>query len=126
MNILQCLLTGAAGAALIKLIDNIIQWRLNRKAQQEDKEAEKQEEAAEVTNEWMQHTTETISLLAEGQKCIMLDRIQYLCRAYLKDGEVDYDDRRRLHLMHDAYHDLRGNGDLNVLMSEVDDLPLKE
>ena len=59
------------------------------------------------------------------RRVILLDRIQYLCRCYIHDGAVDFDDRRRLHKMHDAYHALGGNGDLNTLMAAVDELPVK-
>lgn len=55
-----------------------------------------------------------------------MDRIQYLGQCYLADGEISFDDRRRLHRMHDAYHTgLNGNGDLDVIMAQVDRLPLK-
>ena len=55
-----------------------------------------------------------------------VDRIQYLGQCYLADGEISFDDRRRLHRMHDAYHTgLNGNGDLDVIMAQVDRLPLK-
>lgn len=60
-----------------------------------------------------------------GQKVSLLDRIQHLGRSYLKVGEIDFDDRRRLHQMHTAYHNLGGNGDLDTLMEDVDELPLK-
>lgn len=56
---------------------------------------------------------------------ILLDRIQYLCKTYIHDGEIDTDDLRRLHIMHKNYHNLGGNGDLDKLMSRVDNLPLK-
>ena len=100
------LLTGACGAAIITLMSNVIMWKLNRKAALEDKEDTR------------------FKALQEGQRVILLDRIQYLCRCYIHDGKVDFDDRRRLHKMHDAYHALGGNGDLDTLMEAVDELPV--
>ena len=67
-----------------------------------------------------------IEALKTGIRVMMLDRIQHLCKAYIKEGYVDYDDRRRLHLMHKGYHAVDGNGDLDILMQAVDELPLKE
>ena len=36
----------------------------------------------------------------------------------------DVDDRRRLHIMHECYHTLGGNGDLDKLMEDVNKLPI--
>ena len=67
-----------------------------------------------------------INGLQAGLRVVLLDRIQYLGQCYLADGEISFDDRRRLHRMHDAYHTgLNGNGDLDVIMAQVDRLPLK-
>lgn len=126
MEFIQYLLTGAAGAAIIKLIDNVIQWKLNRKAKLEDKVDEEEKKKHQSDESWRSETDRKIDALVDGQKFILLDRIQYLGRAYLRDGRVDFDDRRRLHQMHEAYHALGGNGDLNKLMQEVDELELKE
>lgn len=130
MEYIQLLLTGATAAALVKLLDNVIQWKLGRKAKKEDKasEHEEKEEAQreQEIDQWRDSTDRKIVALVEGQKCILLDRIQYLGRCYLRDGEVDFDDRRRLHQMHDAYHGLGGNGDLDELMADINDLELKD
>lgn len=127
MEIWQYLLTGATAAAVIKLIDNIIQWALKRKAEKEDKaeaETDRQERSEE---ERLQETERKLDALTVGVRIILLDRIQYLGQIYIREGEVDFDDRRRLNDMHSVYHNkLGGNGDLDVLMSEVNSLPLKK
>lgn len=129
MELLGYLLTGATAAAVIKLIDNLIIWHLNRKAKKDD-ETEAEEKAAEQKSEaeekeWKKHTDETIEALAIGVRVILMDRIRYLGQEYIKDGEVDFDDRRLLNQMHSVYHNtLGGNGDLDILMKEVDELPL--
>lgn len=129
MELLGYLLTGATAAAVIKLLDNLIIWHLNRKAKKSD-EAEAEEKAeerkAEIDEkEWKKHTDETIEALAIGVRVILMDRIRYLGQEYIKDGEVDFDDRRLLNQMHSVYHNtLGGNGDLDILMKEVDELPL--
>ena len=61
-----------------------------------------------------------------GLKWVLYDRIRHLGQAYIKEGAVDFDDRRILHEMHNSYHNgLNGNGDLDALMDAVDKLPLK-
>jgi hypothetical protein len=63
---------------------------------------------------------------SEALKYILYDRIRYLGQEYINDGEIDFDDRRILNAMHEAYHDgLHGNGDLDNLMRDVNALPLK-
>lgn len=126
LEILSYLLTGATAAAIIKLIDNLIQWKLKRKAAKEDRteaeaEAQKQSEVERISE-----TEKKIDKLTVGVRVLLLDRIQYLGQTYIRDGEVDFDDRRRLNDMHTVYHSgLGGNGDLDVLMNEVNSLPLK-
>lgn len=129
MELLGYLLTGATAAAVIKLLDNLIIWHLNRKAKKSDEaEAEEKAEERKAENdekEWKKHTDETIEALAIGVRVILMDRIRYLGQEYIKDGEVDFDDRRLLNQMHSVYHNtLGGNGDLDILMKEVDELPL--
>lgn len=64
--------------------------------------------------------------LKDGLKWVLYDRIRFLGQKYIADKSVDFDDRRILNEMHKSYHDgLGGNGDLDVLMREVNALPLK-
>jgi len=112
MDFIQTLILGIMGgsglAALINQAGEYLREKAKRKAESEtdkDKDMEK---------------------LKRALKYDMLDRIRYLGQAYIRDGEIDYDDRRILHCMHRSYHeDLGGNGDLDTLMKEVDLLPLK-
>lgn len=130
MEVIGYLLTGATAAAVIKLIDNLIQWHLNRRAKKQDK-AEAEAEAREKKEqsdekEWKKHTDEMIADLMVGVRVILMDRIRYLGQRYVQDEEVDFDDRHLLHEMHSVYHNiLGGNGDLDILMEEVNNLPLK-
>lgn len=126
MEVIGYLLTGAAAAAVIKLIDNLIQWILNRKAAKEDKAENKAEADKKTEREWLEGTDKKIDGLTVGVRIILLDRIQYLGQEYIKDQSVDFDDRRRLNEMHSVYHNsLGGNGDLDVLMREVNSLPIR-
>lgn len=108
------ILSGGVGAAIIKLFDGLLQFALQRRAKKSDAGAK--------------HKSETDKRLDAIQDCMMvsmLDRIQYLCKCYIKDGCIDVEDRRRLHIMHQKYHGVGGNGDLDELIAMVDELPLK-
>ena len=127
MEWLGYLLTGAASAAFIKLVDNVIQWKLARKTKKEDKAEEQAESDEQAEKERLKGIKADLKAVMEGQRYILLDRIRYLGLAYLQKGEIPFDDRRLLHQMHSVYHGLlHGNGDLDELMSEVDELPLKQ
>ena len=67
-----------------------------------------------------------LEVLKTGLKWVIYDRIRFLGQNYISAGRVDFDDRRILNEMHTCYHDgLGGNGDLDNLMHQVNDLPLK-
>lgn len=108
MEVVLAVLGGSALAALITELGGYIRARQAEKYKTEDKE------------------TDEISALKIGMRYLMFDRIRHIGQSYLKDGEVDFDDRRILNDMHSLYHnELGGNGDLDVLMESVNSLPLK-
>jgi hypothetical protein len=125
-------LCGAGGLALIEWAREAWKHRVDRKDQKEDKAEEKVDKIAELTKsvDELQKQQEGISTqldaLREAMKCVLLDRIIYLGQKYIEDGEVDFDDRKRLRDMHNSYHNgLKGNGDADAIMRAVDALPLK-
>ena len=130
MDVIIAIISGSIGAAIINLIAEAFSWHRNRKAAKEDR-AEKKKDDAEVQAN--RHTEERLKAIeaktdaqSEALKFILYDRIRYLGQAYIADGEIDFDDRRILNDMHRSYHSgLGGNGDLDVLMQEVNRLPLK-
>lgn len=113
-------LTGGAIVALIQGGFGIVMWILNRKAKKnDDAELDVKEELAALK---MQNGVQS-----EALKYIMYDRIRFLGQAYIAEGEIDFDDRRILNSMHSVYHNgLKGNGDLDTLMGEVNTLKLKK
>lgn len=119
LPILTAILTGGFAVSLVNLIRDVIMWKKNRKAAKEDKEEQKIEERLKAIED-------ITSTLASANKYILYDRIRFLGQAYIKDGAVDFDDRRILTDMHNVYHNgLGGNGDLDNLMKDVNALPLK-
>lgn len=119
------LISGGVAAAMVKILDNIVMWKLKRKAVKEDKASEEEEKQAQEKEQEFEDMKGSVRDLAMGQKVILHDRIKYLGRGYLRNGEIDLDDRQDLIEMHGAYHSLGGNGNLNALMEEVLELPLK-
>ena len=114
MDIVIAIITGGIGAAAIKIIDNIIAWKLARKGKQLDQRTEKECE-----------TDKAIIAVQEGVRVMLLDRILYLGQCYIHEREVDLNDRIRLSAMHRAYKSLGGNGDADAIMACVNSLPLK-
>ncbi|MBQ3330796.1 MAG: hypothetical protein IJG87_06420 [Ruminococcus sp.] len=130
---LLAFLGGAGGVALINAIHDRWKWKAERKAAKEDKEEEKTDKIGELTKTIEEMRTQQdemsaqMNALREAMKCVLLDRIIYLAQSYIADGEVDFDDRKRLRDMHSSYHNgLEGNGDADALMKGVDALPLKK
>lgn len=126
-NWMYAIATGVTGAAVIKLIDNVVQWYLQRKATKEDAKISDDKAELKKIKQWEKNMEDKVNALINADMLIMLDRIRYLGQRYVADNEVDFDDRRILNQMHKSYHDdLGGNGDLDGLMKVVNALPLKK
>lgn len=126
-NLIFAVITGVTGAAVIKLIDNVVQWKLQRKAAKEDRTLDDDRAEIKKIKQWEKDMEDKVNALINADRYIMFDRIRYLGQKYVAEKEVDFDDRRILNQMHDVYHDeLGGNGDLDKLMKAVNTLPLKQ
>ena len=118
-DILLALVTGGIGAAIVKGVFDLIAWSKKRKAEKEDRGEQNIEERLGTIEE----KTDANSV---ALKFLLYDRIRFLGERYIRDNEIDLDDRRILKDMHDSYHNgLGGNGDLDLLMKQVEGLPLK-
>lgn len=119
------ILTGGIAAGLIKLLDNLIQWILNRKAAQKDNTAHTKQKTEAEKEQELDEIKEAVKSLSAGQMTILHDRIKYLGKGYVRAGKIAIDDREDIVKMHEVYHRLGGNGNLNALMSEILGLPLR-
>lgn len=129
-DILLAILGGGVSVAVIEAIKEALAWRRNRKAQKEDRAEDKAdmktEERIKALEVDVSDIKKMMASLVESQKNVLFNRIQYLCRRYISEGEIDFDDRRGLNALHHSYHyGLGGNGDLDALMDSVRALPLK-
>lgn len=66
-----------------------------------------------------------IYAIVAAVKVLTLDRVKYLAKCYIKDGDIDLGDKETLHDMHKAYKGLGGNGHLDTAMAEVERLPIR-
>jgi len=62
---------------------------------------------------------ERIDALVEAQKVIMIDRVRYLAKNYIKQGFIAIEDKENILAMYSAYKALGGNGHLATIMEEV-------
>lgn len=131
LAILIAVISSGATAAVVKAIDNWLSWKRERRAKREDSDLEKKEQTVNDRLNAIEQKTEdnrkTLESLTEGMKYIIYDRIRHIGQAHINAGEIDFDDRRILNNMHHCYHfGLGGNGDLDKLVQEVNNLPLKK
>ena len=66
-----------------------------------------------------------IDALVDAQKVLMIDRVRHLGQAYITRGDITIAEKETLHEMHKAYKNLGGNGHLDTIMGEVDELPVR-
>lgn len=126
MEIAAIILASGTTVALIKVVEQVILWVLNRRAAREDRSAGKKADLDGRRDREIKDIQQMMGILIESQKVNSRDRIAYLGRGYIRAGEVTFDDRDNLVDMHRLYHELGGNGHLDTIMAEVLKLPLKQ
>ena len=122
MEFLKTFLGGAGGAAIVAGLFALAQWRLNRKAQKDDKAAAKQESDSAKQAEQMKEINRKLDVLFLADRTLLYDRIKYLAKSYISRGCVTIEELEDLNRMHAVYHDsdkLDGNGFLKELMNTV-------
>lgn len=67
-----------------------------------------------------------IDALVTAQKVMMIDRVRWLGNQYIRAKQITLSDKDTLTDMHKAYQGLGGNGHLDLIMHEVDKLPVVE
>ena len=118
MQVWELIIASGIVGLIFGFVQQITMWKLNRKASKEDKAAFNIEERIKALED-------KVTGLSIGQKSILHDRIKWLGMGYIAAHCIDIDDRRDLIEMHKAYHANGGNGNLDMLMEEVEKLPLK-
>lgn len=123
MDWLVDLLKSAFGAGIVAGLFGLVQWRLNRKAQEEDKAADKKVASCAARGAEIAALQQTVNALIVADRTILYDRIKHLAKAYIKRGWISVEEYEDLKRMHKVYHDdLNGNGFLDSIMDDVDRL----
>lgn len=94
-------------------VTGIILAALNRKWAKSDRKRE-----GEVNDE------KKLDAVVTGLKVLTVDRVRYLGQRYIEQGEITLADKENLQGMYQAYKGLGGNGHLEVIMREVEKLPV--
>lgn len=63
-----------------------------------------------------------VDALVAANKMLMIDKVRFLGKKYIADGEITLEDKENLQEMYDAYKSLGGNGHLDMVMNEVNHL----
>lgn len=104
---LIALLSGGIGAAVATGVMGILLYKIKRADSKAD--AKEQKQNAQTT----------------ALRYIMLFVIRQQGTEFVRHGSITWEDRKMMHKWHDLYHNgLGGNGDADLLMSEIDELPL--
>lgn len=120
MTLFIAIITSGAFAAIVTGIFELLRFRRERKAKKEDTAALNIEQRLKAIE------TQT-NVQSDALKYVLYYRINRLGQKYISNGNVSFEERRILNSMHDVYHNgLKGNGDLDILMNEVNSLPLKK
>ena len=98
------LLVGVLGAGIGSGVMAIILACLQRKWTKEDKHEEQFE------------------AIVNALKVLMIDRVRYLSKKYVDEGQISLADKENLEEMHSVYTLLGGNGHLDTAMAEVEKL----
>ena len=123
MELLIELLKSAFGAGIVAGFFGIWQWRLNRKAQKEDKAADREAVSCAARGREIQQLQSTVNSLIVADRTILYDRIKHLAKSYIKRSWIAVEEYEDLKRMHKVYHDdLLGNGFLDSIMEDIDKL----
>ena len=123
MEIIMDLLKSAFGAGIVAGLFGIWQWRLNRKAQTEDKAADAKIVNCAARGAEITQLQDTVDALVVANRMMLYDRIKHLAKTYIKRGYITVEEYEDLKRMHKVYHnEMNGNGFLDGLMNEIEEL----
>ena len=128
MEVILAILGGGVGTALVGGIFTVIQWKLNRKAAQEDRTAAATTASCTTQDKEFAELKRLVGVLVEADKTILYDRIKHLGKSYIARGFITVEELEDIDLMHTVYHDkdkFGGNGFLDALMSKVHTLDVR-
>ena len=128
MDTIFAILGGGAGTALVGGLFALLQWKLSRKADREDRQEAAAGNVCSARGQEIRELKTMMKVLIEADRTILYDRIKHLGKAYIARGYVSVEELEDIDLMHTVYHDkdkLGGNGFLDALMKTVHGLEVR-
>lgn len=101
---MESLIVALIGAITGSGVSSIVIVLLQRKWTKEDKHDER------------------VDALIDASKVQIVDRVRWLGKQYIADGEIHLEDKENLIEMYRSYKRLGGNGHLETIMSEINHL----
>lgn len=114
-SIVVALIAFVGGSGVSGVVTLILQRRWKKK-----------DEGEKITPERIAEIERKIDALVKCQKVFAIDKIRYLGLCYIGSNGITLEEKETLHEMHDAYESLGGNGHLDTVMDEVDNLRVVE
>ncbi len=62
---------------------------------------------------------------ADASRALLYDKLKFLCEKHIVAAYMTIEDRKNLQVLHEAYHDLQGNGFIDCLYEKADQLPIR-
>lgn len=131
VSILIALLSGGVVVAIVSLIGNIIMWKLNRRAEKEDKKddltirvSEVEAELEDIKAVQSARHKEIIDLLSvqkDGNLVAIRNAILMIYYTYLPWRALPVYERENLGLLYDVYFKLGGNSFIRDIKPEMDE-----
>lgn len=128
MEIVLAILGGGVGTALVGGAFALIQWKLNRKAAQEDRAQAISDNSCAARGQQIQNLERLVGVLVVAERTSLYDRIKHLGKSYIARGYITVEELEDIDQMHAVYHDkdkLGGNGFLDALMKTVHALEVR-
>lgn len=115
---LTAILSGVVGAALVTLVNNIVMFKLNRKAAKEDREDKN-------IDERLDNHDKEIGSFRGALIALLHDRLFQGCNYHLSRGHINQGELENIEQVYNAYHSLGGNGTGTEIYERVKKLPLE-
>ena len=125
-EIFLAIIGGGAGAAFVAGVFTVIQWWLNRRAAREDRKEDRKAADCAARGREIGEVQKKIDALFIANRMLLYDRIKHLGKSYISCREITPEELEDIMAMHACYHtDLNGNGFLDNVMRQVQELPIK-
>ena len=119
--------SGGVFVAMIEGFREYLSWKRQRKASIEDRNLDADKAREEQAIKRIDTLEIKVDALIKCQRFILYDRIRHLGQKLIERKEIDLNDRKVINDMFDLYKEaLGGENGLDILMEEVNRLPLKK